>query len=173
MVALGGGDGSARGKKGEQRRWRRRGGRNRLAHRREGRGAPALAAGKRGKRDREEREKGRGPTGRGEARGGGGGISRRTAVGRGAAQVLPARGGRGERGKKIKEIRKRRRWVKNIPKNRDGKGIPSQFRDGKQIPSLFKDGKKKKKICLFRLYFYGRNFFVSIFFRDGIFSVSI
>ena len=79
-MALGGGDCSARGKKGEQRRQRRRGGGNLLARRRGGRGAPALAAGKRGRCDREEREKGRGPTGRGEARGGGGGISRRTAV---------------------------------------------------------------------------------------------
>ena len=78
-------------------------------------------------------EKGRGPAGRGAARGGGGGggISRRMAVGRGEAQVLPARGGKGRKGKKIKERRKRRRGGKNIPKNRDGKGIPSLFRDEK------------------------------------------
>ena len=35
--------------------------------------------------DGEEREMGRGPLGTGAARGGSGGISRRTAVGRGAA----------------------------------------------------------------------------------------
>ena len=87
-------------------------------------------------------------------RGGGGGISRLTALGRGAAQVLPARGRNGRKGKKIKERRKRRRGGKNIPKNRDGKGIPSLFRDGKQIPSLFRDGKKK-----FRLYLETENSF--------------
>ena len=106
------------------------------------RGAPASTAGKRGKCDGEEREKGRGSAGRGAARGGGGGIFRRTAVGRGAAQVLPVRGGKGRKGKKINERRKRRREKKNIPKNRDVKGIPSLFRDEKQIPSLFRDEKK-------------------------------
>ena len=38
---------------------------------------------------------------------------------------------------------------KNIPKNRDGKGIPSLFRDGKQIPSLFRDG-KKNSVSIYR-----------------------
>ena len=79
-----------------------------------GRRAPASAAGKRGRRDGEEREKGRGPVGRGAVHGGGGGISRRMTVGRGAAQVLPARGGNGRKGKKIKEIRKKRREGKKI-----------------------------------------------------------
>ena len=101
-MALGGGNDSARGRKGEQRRRSRCGrrGGSRIARRRGGRGAPASAVGKRGRRDGEEREKGRGPTERGVARDGEGGISRRTAVGRGAAQVLPARGGKGKKGKK-------------------------------------------------------------------------
>ena len=51
-------------------------------------------------------------------------------------------GREGEKGEKIKERRKRMRGGKNIPKNRDGKGIQSLFRDGKQIPSLFRDRKK-------------------------------
>ena len=122
-----------------------------------------LGGGKRGRRDEEEREKGRGPAGREAARGGGGGIFRRTAVGRGAAQVLPARGGKGRKGKKIKEREKNERGEKNIPKNRDGKGIPSLFRDRKQIetekkiPSLFLETEKK----------------IPSLFRDGNFSVSI
>ena len=100
--------------------------------------------GKKGKREGGRR-------GGGGARGSGGGISCRTAKWRGAAQVLPARAGNGRKGKKIKERRKRRRGGENIPKNREGKGIPSLFRDGKKIPSLkletekisplFRDGK--------------------------------
>ena len=44
----------------------------------------------------------------------------------------------GEKGEKDKgEKKKNERWEKNIPKNRDGRGIPSLFRDGKQISSLF------------------------------------
>ena len=65
MVALGGGDGSARGRMGKHRRKRRRGLKSRIARRRGRRGAPALAAGKRGRRDEEEMEKGRGPARRG------------------------------------------------------------------------------------------------------------
>ena len=107
------------------------GGGSQISRRRGGRGAPASAAEKRGKRDGEDRDKGREPAGRGATRGGGGGISRWTAMGRGAAQILPARGGNGRKGEKIKERRKRRRGEKNITKNRDGKGIPSLFRDGK------------------------------------------
>ena len=104
--------------------------------------APASAVGKRCRRDGEEREKGMRPAGRGAARGGRGGISRWMVLGRGAAHVLPTRGGKGRKGKRIKERRKRRRGEKkNIPINRDGKGIPSLFRDEKQIPSVFKDGK--------------------------------
>ena len=133
------------------RRWRRRG----------GRGAPASVAGKRGRRDGEEREKGMGPAGRGAAHDGGGGISYRTAVGRGAAQVLPARGGKGRKGKKIKERRKRMRGggggEEISKKNRDRKGIPSLFRDGKQILSLFRDRKKNSVSKI----------------RDGKYSVSI
>ena len=155
-MALGGGDASARGRKGEQRR--RRGGRSQIACWRGGRGAPASAAGKRGRRDGEEKEKGRGPAGRGAVRGGEEGISRQTAVGRRAAQVLPTRGGKGRKGKKNKgEREKKEKEEKNIPKNRDGKGIPSLFRDGKQIPSLFRGGKKKSVSKI----------------RDEIFSVSI
>ena len=127
-----------------------------------------MAAGKRCRRDGEEREKGRGPAGRGAALGGGGGISRRNAVGRGAAQVLPARGGKGRKGKRIKERRKRTREKKNILKNRDGKWILSLFRDGKQIPSLFRDGKKIPSLKLetkkiFRLYLETEKYSVSIF----------
>ena len=66
-------------------------------------------------------------------------------MGRGAAQVLSARGGKGKKGKKIKERRKRRE-KKNIPKNRDGKGIPFLFRDGKQIPSLKLETEKKFRL---------------------------
>ena len=102
MALGGGGDSNARGRKGEHRprSWRVRVGGSRIARRRGGRGAPASAARKRGRQDGEEREKGRGPAGRGAVRGGRGGISCRTAVGRGAAQVLPARGGNGRKGKK-------------------------------------------------------------------------
>ena len=151
-MALGGGDGSARVRKGEQRRRRRRGGGNRLARWLGGRGTSALAVGKRGRRDREEREKGRGPTGRGEARDGGGGISRRTAVRRGAAQVLPARGGRGERGKKNKgDKEKKERGEKISRKIKTEKGFRLYLETEKKkirlyletefFPSLFRDEK--------------------------------
>ena len=68
---------------GEQRRQRRcgRGGGSWIARRRGGMGAPASATGKRCRRYREER----GAARKGAARGGGGRISCRTAVGRGAA----------------------------------------------------------------------------------------
>ena len=58
-MVLGGGNGSAKGRKGEQRCRRRRGqgGESRIARRRGGRGAPASTAEKRGRSDGEEREK--------------------------------------------------------------------------------------------------------------------
>ena len=67
-------------------------------HRRRRRGRDADATGKKGKRER----------------GWQGGISRRTAVGRGAAQVLPARGGKRRKRKKVKKRRKIRRERKKI-----------------------------------------------------------
>ena len=73
------------------------------------------AAGKRGRRDGEEREKGRGLARRGAGRGGGGGISRQTTVGRGMAQVLPVRGGKGKNGKKNKGEKEKKERGEKYP----------------------------------------------------------
>ena len=82
----------ARGRKGEQRRRSRRG---------KGEEAGSHVGGEERQTRRGRKGKGKGAGGEGAARGGRGALSRRTAVGRGAAaQILSARVGKGRKGKK-------------------------------------------------------------------------